>query len=411
MTVSHPRGFFTDTELTEMKRQLCSVPTCGACGLHRTCKSPRMEYAGEGRKRILLVGEAPGGDEDEKGEAFVGKTGKRLAYELKRFGINMNRDCWKTNAVRCRPPDNTPPKHEEIRACRPAVIHEITKLDPVSIILIGGKAAESIIGHYWLPSGQFELAQWTRWLIPNQKPNCWISVHYHPSYLEREKSELLDGLWRRDMKRALSKRKRPWKTIPNWQDQIEIVYDERTVSEWLGGIDEGLIAFDYETNCIKPEYEGAEIVSCSVCWNGDETIAYPWTPRTAKATSRLLRKPIGKIAANLKFEERWTRYFLGHGVRNWKWDTMLSAHVINNAQGVTGLKFQSYVTFGQPSYDEHIKPYLKPRRGTFLNRIRELPIKDVLLYNGMDSLNEYRLALRHRKLVGGLEDAIRCGRS
>jgi len=111
----------------------------------------------------------------------------------------------------------------------------------------------------------------------------------------------------------------------------------------------------------------------------------------------LLKSSIGKIASNLKFEERWTRYFLKHRVRNWDWDTMLAAHVLNNATGITGLKFQAFVQLGQSQYDKHIEPYLKSSKGQHLNRIREIPLKDLLVYNGMDSFLEIKLATLQKR--------------
>jgi DNA polymerase I-like protein with 3'-5' exonuclease and polymerase domains len=157
------------------------------------------------------------------------------------------------------------------------------------------------------------------------------------------------------------------------------------------------IAFDYETNCLKPEYPGAEIVSCSICWGDKHVIAFPWTEKIAEAMDLLLKSPVRKIASNMKFEERWTKYVFGYPVQNWDWDTMLAAHVLNNSRGVTGLKFQSFVCLGQPNYERHIEHYLTPGRKQYLNRIREIPLKDLLIYNGMDSLLEMKLSQLQKK--------------
>jgi len=383
-------GFFTLTELNPKRKQLSHSPHCGACGLYKNCHSPKMSYKGEGRKKILVIGESPGADEDDKGEQFVGKAGKRLQYELKRNKINLNIDCWKTNARRCYVEGNPPPT-KEIKYCRPALIAEIKKLQPVSILLFGASAVESVIGYLWKDDEKFALNRWVDWNIPSQEWNCWISVHYHPSYLERSNDDLLNLIARKQLKSALVKTKRPWKTIPDYASNIEIIYKPSQAAKAIRDL-KPTFAFDYETNCLKPEYEGAEIVSCSMS-DGERTIAYPWAGEAIEQTSEWLKSPLRKIAANMKFEERWTRYFLKHGVRNWHWDTMLAAHVLNNAPGITGLKFQSFVRLGLKPYDIHIEPYLKPKgRNEKLNRIRELPIKDVLEYNGMDSYLEHKIA-------------------
>ena len=390
-------GFFTPTELNSKRsgKTLNYSAQCGACGLARTCQSPKMKYKGEGRKKILVIGQNPGKTEDKVNEQFVGKAGKRLQYELKRNGILLNRDCWKTNAVHCYTEDNKTPDSNQISYCRPALFAEIKELNPHSIILIGAVAAESVLGHLWNEGGKFQIGKWLDWIIPHQELNCWISVHYHTSYLERQGDDLLNLLFRKHLKRAVKKKGRPWGTVPNYQNEVEVIYKPGLVVKALQGFN-GTIAFDYEATCLKPEYKGAEIISCSVS-NGKRTYAYPWVGDAILATSKLLKSRVSKIASNLKFEERWTRHFLGHRVRNWDWDTMLAAHVLNNTQGITGLKFQSFVQLGQAPYDTHIEPYLKSSKGQHINRIKEIPLKDLLVYNGLDSLMEFKLATLQKR--------------
>jgi len=160
------------------------------------------------------------------------------------------------------------------------------------------------------------------------------------------------------------------------------------------------IAFDYETNCLKPEYKGAEIKSCSVCWGGKTTIAYPWKGEAIDATIELLKAPHAKIASNLKFEHRWSKKILGIKVKNWMWDTMIASHVIDNRPGITSLKFQAFVLLGQGNYNRHIEPYLESKKGEHLNNIQEIEIEDLLLYNGLDSLLEYKVAVNQMRRLG-----------
>jgi len=390
------QGFFTLTEPNKSKPKLRHSTYCGACGLHKYCQSPKMAYKGGGRKKILVIGEAPGAEEDKRNEQFVGKAGQRLKYELKKCGISLHADCWKTNAIRCHPIGNATPDSKQIGYCRPALFAEIKKLNPHSILLFGGVAADAVLGHLWNDGNSFTVAKWTDWLIPHQELNCWISVHYHPSYLERVHDDLTDLLFRKHLKKAVRKKKRPWKTVPNYQDEIELIYKPSDVFLALADMNK-VCAFDYETNCLKPEYEGAEIVSCAFS-DGKRTFAFPWSSDVAEGVSVTLKSiSTKKIASNLKFEERWTRHFLKHRVHNWDWDTMLAAHVLNNATGITGLKFQSFVQLGQSQYDKHIEPYLKSSKGQHINRIREIPLKDLLVYNGLDSLLEFKLATLQKR--------------
>jgi uracil-DNA glycosylase family 4 len=401
-------GFFTTTELTTMSKQLPANPKCNNCGLYQKCKSPKMAYTGKGRKKILVVGEAPGAEEDKQNEQFVGKAGKRLRSEFKLCDLSLERDCNKQNAVRCRPPNNKT-EGSMIAACRPALFRDIKQLNPQSILLFGASAAESVLGHLWDDSGSFAMARWTGWVIPNREPNCWISVHYHPSYLERQTDDLLDQLFHTNLKKALRRPySRPWpEGPPDYASQVELIYKPRQAAKLIREIKDGCVAFDYEANCLKPEYEGAEIVSCSVCWNGKRTFAFPWIGEAVDAMSRLLKSPVEKIAQNMKFEERWTRFMLKHRVRNWGWDTMLATHVLNQAAGITGLNFQAFVNLGLPPYDSHIAPLLKSPRKKHLNRIREIPLKDLLVYNGVDSLVTYHLMTNQHYGEGGFQSCLK----
>ena len=392
-------GFFTLSDIQKQTgRTIPKSAQCGRCGLYKQCKSPNMKYTGEGRKKILIVGEAPGRDEDEVNEQFVGKAGKRLRRELRRFKIDLNRDCWKTNVIRCRPPENKSDS-KMIANCRPALFKEIEELNPDSILLFGKSAAESVLDHIW---GQKEnLSTWLEWVIPCTKPNSWISVHYHPSYLERQSDGLLDLVFRMGLRKALKKNKKPHKKIKDYESCVKTIYDERSAVKEIRAMAarQKPFAFDYEANCLKHEYVGAEIKSCSMS-DGKTTFAYPWTEKTAQDTSVILKSRIPKIASNAKFENRWTKHFLGHNVRGWWWDTMLAAHILNNNTGVTGLKFQAFVKLGVLPYDRHIEPFLKTGKGTHINRIDEIPLKDLLIYNGMDSLLEYLVAKMQRKEMG-----------
>jgi hypothetical protein len=164
----------------------------------------------------------------------------------------------------------------------------------------------------------------------------------------------------------------------------------------------GAVAFDYETNMLKPDSKDAEIVCCSVCWEGKKTIAFPWHGEAVTAMSELLLSPkIKKVGANNKFEERWTRRILGHGVRGWVWDCMVSAHVLDNRPLITSVKFQSFVRLGQPSYDTAVGPYLKASDGNKKNRIKEVDLGSLLQYCGMDSLLEWLIAESQRETTDG----------
>lgn len=389
-------GFFTLSEVQREKPQGL-IAKCGSCGLYKSCKSPKMKPSGKGFERVLIVGEAPGQTEDERGKPFVGKSGVLLRDSLAQLGYDLDRDALTTNALICRPPNNATPENKQIGFCRPNLIKTIGEFKPRVVITLGKAALTSVLKDYW--SGDFlALDRWIGWKIPIEKH--WICPTFHPSYLLRKKSDILNRMFMEHLEAAFELNNEPPKQ-EDWKSQIEILYDVGKIWHALKEIDEegGWVAVDYETNCLKPEYPESKAISFSVS-NGKRTISYPWFGKTIKATSIFLKSPrTRKIASNLKMEERWTINKLGHPVKNWGWDTVIAAHCLDNRQNICSLKFQSLVKMGVPSYNTAIEPYLESHKGHY-NRIHEIELGKLLLYGGMDSLMEHRLAMIQMEELG-----------
>ena len=394
------RGFFSHSKLIT-KNTVPLVSRCGLCGLYKTCHSPKMAPTGKGLKKILIVADAPGEREDLQGIQLIGDSGKRLEGTLKKLGIDFWKDCWRTNAVICHPPKNETPSEDKIIACQPNLLKTIKELKPNVVILLGGIAVKSLLSVAWNVKEVEGIGTWAGFIIPCQNPNAWIIPTYHPSYLLRVNNPVLDRMFENHLSQAIKKSNRkPWKELPDYEKQVEIIIRPHQAKKAIQKVTRkgGMIAFDYETNCLKPEGEGPRIFSCSICHNGTRTFAYPWHGEAVEATSELLRSSIQKIASNLKFEDRWTRSCLKHSVKNWLWDTMIAAHVLDNRPNITGIKFQSFVQLGAKSYNEHIEPFLKSKNNNKFNRIQEIDLDDLLLYNGLDSLYEYKVAMKQIKL-------------
>jgi uracil-DNA glycosylase family 4 len=369
-----------------------------------------MKPHGKGARKILFIAEAPGKEEDERGLELVGESGQLLRETLKHIcNIKFNRDCWRTNSVVCRPPKNKTPSKAQIEACRPNVIRAIKKFKPVVIILLGGPATESVLGTFYTKIGtRWEIGSWSSWQIPLQEINAWVCPTYHPAALTYEHSKALNRLWVRDLRRATSITERPWTQVPDYKSEIEVIGNPRLAAkllrEWLRKCTPRThMTFDYETTSLKPEWDISEIVTASVCWDHDRTISFPFSGNVIDPFSELLKSPAKKIGQNIKFEERWTRRILGHGVRHWYWDTMNTSHILDHRKRITGLKFQSFVQFGLSPYDDHIEPFLKETKHKHGNNILEIDMADLLLYGGMDSLMTDKLAIKQMKAIRRLE--------
>lgn len=392
-----PQGFFQSSEIQTKCKTIPLLPQCGACGLLKTCESPKMPVTGKGKRGILIVGEAPGEKEDEQNRQFVGKSGQYLRKVLSELGVDANDECWFTNALICRPPDNKITDRRMVEYCRPNIIKTIGKLKPEVIILLGGTAVESVIGWLWKEDCT-KLEPWTGWQIPCQKINAWICPTYHPSYILRElqeKKSVPELFFKSHLEQAFNITGRPYDDIPDYKSDVLTLLSEHDAAKQIRGMaDTGKpVSFDYETNMLKPDSSEARIVCCAIS-DGNKAIAYPWHGAAIKATRELLLGPLPKVGASIKFEDRWTRAMLGESVRNWQWDGVVTAHTLDNRKGICSVKFQAFVRLGQESYDDHIKPYLKSPNGwsNEPNRIHEVKLDDLLLYCGLDSLLEHKIA-------------------
>jgi len=390
------KGFF---HLSEVQKAAPPglIAKCGSCGLYRGCHTPKMKPYGKG-DRVLVVGEAPGETEDEKGRPFIGKAGQFLRETLGRIKVDLDRDALTTNALICRPPGNKTPEPKQIDYCRPNLMTVIRKVQPEVIITLGRSALASVLEPFWRDDlGPME--KWAGWAIP--LPEHWVCPTYHPSYLLRSHNSLLDRAFEAHLETAFGLEEKP-PAQPNYLEQVEVLLDEKDIYQAIRKMDEegGWVAVDYETNCLKPDYAKAQIVSCALS-NGRRTISYPWWGKAITATGMFLKsKRTRKIASNVKFEERWSLQEFGRGVENWGWDTMLAAHCLDNRPGICSIKFQSFIHLGLASYNENIEPYLKNQKGSLYNRIQEIELGTLLRYGGLDALLEHKLAAFQRERMG-----------
>lgn len=392
-------GFFEPVEFGTEKRKIHRLPQCGACGLYKGCRSPKMPPGGQGDRPILFVGEAPGKTEDKEGEQFVGVSGQKLEDVLYELNFELNDGC-KTNAIICRPPKNKM-QAEYIEFCRPNLLKTIRRMKPNVIVLLGGKAVRSLVCTEI--DSDAVISKWAGWAIPSLEYGAWICPTYHPSHLLREKDPVLNLLFSRHLQQAIGLEHEEVKglDLEELKRDIERITNPRQAAKRLKDLSKkaGTVAFDYETTGLKPDDKRHWIVAASFCLGGEDTFAVKMNEDLLPLLSRVLRSDrLRKVTQNLKYEERWTRAILGHPVSNWYWDTMLTAHILDNRSGVTGLKFQAYVQFGVPDYNSAVTDYMATREDG-LNRMWECPDDILLTYNGLDSLLTYKLMERQRTLM------------
>jgi len=400
--------FWPKTEIIYQKPKKVEKPkkdNCDLCGLFYGCQSPKMHYNGEGKKKILFVAEANGAQEDLQNNQLVGEAGQLLRMHLRKLKFELDEDGWKDNALACRPENNRTPTAREIALCRPRLMENIKLLKPEKIILLGKVAVQAVLGDRISITS---IGKWVGQQIPDQDLQCWIFPTYHPSFLLRDRDNLvLEKLFYSHLKDAI-----------NWDHPFAIEYYEvgtRRYYEWpnedlqyrLNKILETkpTIAFDYETTGIKPHANGHEILCISIAdYDTEQSIVFPIfkDENFLELIKKILTDPeINKVAHNAKFEDCWTRFILGYRVQGWHWDTMLAAHVLDNREGICGLKFQTYINYGVIGYDSFIKPYIvsKSKNCNHFNRLKEVPLKDLLLYCAIDSKYTMKLYKRQKELM------------
>lgn len=166
--------------IEELKKVREKCLTCTKCNLCKT-RTNIVFSDGKPNNTLMLIGEAPGFYEDQKGLPFVGKAGQLLDKIFESVGLSREKDVYICNTIKCRPPENRDPLPEEKAACREYLDAQIEILKPKIILLCGRIALNSMID---TPLGITKVRG--KWFDgPN---NSKIMPIFHPSYLLRNDS-------------------------------------------------------------------------------------------------------------------------------------------------------------------------------------------------------------------------------
>jgi uracil-DNA glycosylase family 4 len=153
---------------------------CKQCALSKT-RTNVVFGRGNPNTKIFIIGEGPGHNEDMEGLAFVGRAGKLLDAAFQSVGIDTNRDCYISNIVKCRPPNNRKPQKEEIESCSTWLDQQINLINPKIIVLAGSTAVESYL-NIKEPISKIR----GKWI---ERDGRKVMPIFHPSYLLRNPSK------------------------------------------------------------------------------------------------------------------------------------------------------------------------------------------------------------------------------
>lgn len=176
----------TITSLDVLKE---AVESFDGCALKHTAMHTVFSD-GNPHASIMLVGEAPGADEDRQGKPFVGMSGQLLTKIFETAGFNRARDLYITNVIPWRPAGNRQPTPYEIRLCLPFLLRHIELVQPKILVLVGGTAVKALLGD---GEGITKLrGQWKSFQTPHMTHPIQLIAIYHPAYLLRSPSRKRD---------------------------------------------------------------------------------------------------------------------------------------------------------------------------------------------------------------------------
>jgi uracil-DNA glycosylase family 4 len=375
-------------------------PSCDLCPLHdgaeTVCLIHKLRHAD-----IMLVGEAPGANEDKHGKPFIGQAGALLNQALEKFAQIDRADCYVSNVCKCRPPENRPPARVEIKTCVNAYLRrEIELVKPKFILAMGNSALLGVLGKSGIMKHHG---------TPVALNDETVFPTIHPAAVLRNPK------WGADFALDLTRfgeLVRGERNTPN--TRIKIV---RTVQHlrWLRTqlMQAKVISWDIETYTEPAEkpyvrtnlqywHRGkSHIVSIAFSWEEGVAAVLPlwhfeaW--REGKLSERYLtrtllaylkpaleREDCVYVAHNGKFDASWMTEF-GVDVPQ-TFDTMLASHVLDENRE-KGLKSLARNMLGADGYDV----------GEELKNASTVPLQRLAVYNGKDADYTLRIAKRFRR--------------
>jgi uracil-DNA glycosylase len=157
-------------------RLKAKVAGCTDCRLRAGC-SQTVFGVGDEKAQWMLVGEAPGAEEDRLGEPFVGQAGKLLDNMLAAISLERGKNVYIANVLKCRPPGNRNPEPDEVAKCSPHLLRQIALIQPKLLVAMGRFAAQTLLGtNATIASLRGRVHQFAG--VP-------LIVTYHPAYLLR----------------------------------------------------------------------------------------------------------------------------------------------------------------------------------------------------------------------------------
>jgi uracil-DNA glycosylase family 4 len=162
---------------------------CTRCVLHQQGRKQIVFGVGNPQADLMFIGEAPGADEDQQGEPFVGRAGQLLNNMIKAMGLEREQ-VYIANIIKCRPPNNRTPERDECETCSPFLMRQVATIKPKVIVALGAVAAKTLLA---INDSMSNLrGRWYEFRPTGARSNDpnWtgakLAVTYHPAFLLRD---------------------------------------------------------------------------------------------------------------------------------------------------------------------------------------------------------------------------------
>lgn len=355
---------------------------CTDCVLHEDAQTVCLTGDGPVPAKLMILGEAPGWNEDEMGLPFVGAAGKLLDRELRKVGIQRE-DVFVSNVVKCRPPENRAPTLTEIKACRKYLDGEYAAVKPEVVLLTGNSALRSIGQSGIMKKRGAAIAKDGRIYFPTVHP---AAVLRNPALAEGFQNDL------QALKRLLDGTSKPPET------KTTVIRTAGDLGDFLMMLDavETPIVPDVETGTLTGRKRGGldmwapdwRLFTLGLSWIPGESWVIPlehpeqeWeVPMHAVYTgiyTALRRKRL--VNHNIKFDLQCLRMKGMPGLKG-HFDTLIAAHLLDENRS-NGLKPLARSLLGADLYEEDI------------DYDGITPLQELAEYNGKDT--DYTLRLYH----------------
>jgi len=363
------------------------------CRLWEKCINPLIPTTGSKNPDLLVIGEAPGADDDCQAGNFLTDGGNLLREILKDVGFSFDKVAF-SNVVRCRPTQekwgktiNREPLTNEIKDCKGFIMEDIEKLKPRAILLLGSVAFKAILNLTGITSCRGKVYDFQ---------GITVVPTFHPANVIRDNTFL--EYFVKDIEKV-------YKEL--YEEKVVYPPAEYTLIKNLEGLkllvsrasDADEVSFDLETSRLNPHMEDAQIVCVSFSFVERESFIVPMYHRnmifTGKSLSYaksiikvIMESPLPKIAQNAKFDMSWLMVTEGIETNNLTDDTMLMQFLLTEQAGTHGLDWLAWRYTDMGGYDRPLEDYKKshkdcdPKRG---GSYRNIPWEILAPYAGMDT--------------------------